>query len=386
MQKEVTAVKSEDIFHEGLEGVVAAESSICLIDGQNSKLMYRGYDIHELANGSTYEETAYLLYRGELPTQKQLDAFRSELAAERAIPAEIIQFLGALPKDSNPMAALRSAVSNLAFYDAEAESKAPDANWRKAIRLTAKVPTVVAAYERIRRGQPLVAPKLDASWSTAKNFLYMMKGKEGTAVENTMLDKYFILLAEHDLNASTFAARITASTLSDIYSAIASAVGTLKGDLHGSANTRTMESLLAIGDVKNVDAFVEDTLKNKKKFMGFGHRIYKGPDPRAKDLHDMAKALADSNAEQAKWYAISKKLETAVWEKKKLNCNVDFYSASVLYTIGVPVDLFTPLFAISRMAGWTAHVLEQHSNNRLIRPVSHYTGSGPRSYVSIDRR
>ncbi len=386
MQKEVTAVKSEESFHEGLEGVVAAESSICLIDGQNSKLMYRGYDIHELTARSNFEEITYLLYYGKLPISNELSAFRSSLAAERALPGEILRLLSSFPKGAHPMAALRSAVSLLAFYDSETEDKSPEANFRKAIRLTAKVPTLVATIDRLRAEKPVIEPKLDASWSTAKNFLYMMKGKEGTAVENTMLDKYLILLAEHDLNASTFAARITASTLSDIYSAIASAVGTLKGDLHGSANTRTMESLLAIGDVSRVDSFVEESLRAKRKFMGFGHRIYKGPDPRAKDLHDMAKALADSNAEQAKWYAISKKLESAVWEKKKLNCNVDFYSASVLYTLGVPVDLFTPLFAISRMAGWTAHVLEQYNNNRLIRPVSQYTGSGPRAYVPIDGR
>jgi citrate synthase len=214
----------------------------------------------------------------------------------------------------------------------------------------------------------------------------MLKGREGTAVETRMLDKYFILLAEHDLNASTFSARISASTLSDMYSAVSAAVGTLKGDLHGSANTRTMESLLAIGDVSKVDAFVEDAILNKKKIMGFGHRIYKGPDPRAKDLHEMAKTLAESNPEQAKWYAISEKLERAVWERKKLHCNVDFYSASVLYTIGIPVDLFTTLFAISRMAGWTAHVLEQYGHNRLIRPVSQYTGAEAQNYIPIQDR
>lgn len=385
MQKEMT-VTEESAFHEGLEGVIAAESSICLIDGKNSRLMYRGYDIHELAQKSTYEETVYLLQYGRLPAAKELTAFNASLAAERAVPEGALKLLSALPKNAHPMAALRSAVSELSFYDKEAEDLSAEADGRKALRLIAKVPTLVAAFDRIRSGKSPVAPKADASWSTAKDFLYMLKGREGTDVENRMLDKYFILLAEHDLNASTFAARITASTLSDIYSAIASAVGTLKGDLHGSANTRTMESLLEIGDVSRVESYVDAALAAKKKLMGFGHRIYKGPDPRAKDLHEMAKALAASNAEQAKWYAISEKLEKTVWERKKLNCNVDFYSASVLYTVGIPVDLFTPLFAISRMAGWTAHVLEQHRNNRLIRPVSQYTGSAPRAYVPIQER
>ena len=385
MQKEMT-VATEGSFHEGLEGVVAAESSICQIDGQNSKLLYRGYDIHELASGSNFEETAYLLLIGKLPTRKELETFRGQLAAERALPEGLMELLSSFPTGAHPMAVLRSAVSVLAFYDAEAEDKSAEANFRKAVRLIAKVPTIVAVSDRLRQNAKPVEPKKDASWSTAKNFLYMMKGKEGTEVENRMLDKYFILLAEHDLNASTFAARITASTQSDIYSTIASAVGTLKGDLHGSANTRTMESLLAIGDVSRVDSFVNEALTAKRKFMGFGHRVYKGPDPRAKDLHEMAKALADSNPSQSKWYAISEKLEKTVWEKKKLNCNVDFYSASVLYILGVPVDLFTNMFAISRMAGWTAHVLEQYRNNRLIRPVSLYTGSAPRSYVSIDAR
>lgn len=380
-------VKTEQsAFHEGLEGVVAAESSICLIDGKNSKLHYRGYDIHELVANSSFEETAYLLLVGKLPTAKELDVFCADVASERGLPQRVAQLLSSFPKDAHPMAVLRSAVSMLAFYDAEAEDKSSEANKRKAIRLIGKVPTIVAAFDRLRRKQAVVEPKREASWPSARNFLYMMKGREGSAVENKMLDKYLILLAEHDLNASTFASRITASTTSDIYSAITTAVGTLKGDLHGSANTRTMESLLAIGDPSRVEAFVDEALRAGRKIMGFGHRVYKGPDPRAKDLHEMAKALAEANPEQAKWYAISEKLEKVVWEKKKLNCNVDFYSASVLYTLGVPVDLFTTLFAASRMAGWTAHVLEQYSHNRLIRPVSQYTGPLNQTYIPIQKR
>ncbi len=379
------AVKEQSTFSKGLEDVVAAESSISVIDGKNSKLSYRGYDIHDLAQNSHFEETAYLLLFGQLPTQKQLAEFTSRLVAERSLPDEVIRVMQAWPKSVNPMSALRTAVSLLSFYDAETEDKSAESSVRKAIRLIARVPAVVAGWDRIRNGQTPVSAKKEPA-GTAASFLYLLKGKEATAVEVKMLDKYFILLAEHDLNASTFAARITASTQSDIYSAVVSAIGTLKGDLHGSANTRTMESLIAIGDVSRVEPFVEDALAHKNKIMGFGHRIYKGPDPRADDLRVMSMTLAEANAGQAKWYTISQQLEKTVWEKKKLNCNVDFYSASVLYILGIPIDLFTPLFAISRMAGWTAHVLEQYANNRLIRPVSSYTGPSERVYVPLEKR
>ena len=382
----MAALDIQNKFSEGLEDVVAAESSICTIDGKNSKLSYRGYDIHELVKNSSFEETAYLLLFGKLPAQIELAGFQNRLAQERELPKELIQYIQSFPKNAHPMAALRTGVSLLSFFDAESEDKSTESNVRKAIRLIAKVPAIIAYFERTRRGEAIVHPKLDASVSDTANFLYMLKGKEPSKLEASMLGKYFILLTEHDLNASTFAARITASTTSDIYSAIVSAIGTLKGDLHGSANTRAMESILAVGNVGNVEAYVDDILKNKKKLMGFGHRIYKGPDPRAKDLREMAKSLADSNPEQAKWYAISEKMEKIVWEKKQLYCNVDFYSASVLYTLGIPVDLFTTMFAASRMAGWTAHVLEQYTHNRLIRPVSYYTGQANQSYVPIGER
>ena len=380
------AVKEAEVFSKGLEDIVAAESSICQIDGKNSKLFYRGYDIHDLAQNSTFEETAYLLLFGNLPTERQLVDFSNKLASERELPKGLVQFIQAFPKTVNPMAALRTGVSLLSFFDPEAEDKSMESNVRKAIRLIARTPAIVAYFDRVRHSESLIAPKTDSSVNTAANFLYMLKGKESASIEVRTLNMYLVLLAEHDLNASTFAARTTFSTLSDIYSAITSAVGALKGDLHGSANTRSMESLIEIGDISKVDTFVDGALDNKKKLMGFGHRVYKGPDPRAADLRMMAEKLAKTNAEQAKWYAISEKLEQAVWTRKKLNCNVDFYSASVLYTIGVPVDLFTTMFAISRMAGWTSHVLEQLSDNRLIRPVSNYVGAAPRSYVSIKDR
>ncbi|HTL70552.1 MAG TPA: citrate/2-methylcitrate synthase, partial [Candidatus Eisenbacteria bacterium] len=376
-------VKTESGFSKGLEDIVAAESSICEIDGKNSKLFFRGYDIHDLAENSTFEETAYLLLFGALPTRAELDGFSAKLAAEREVPAGVLESIAKFPPKANSMASLRTAISLLSFYDAEADDKSREANVRKALRLLARTPTLIAAIDRARRGEKPVAPKREASVSTAANFLYMMKGGEATPVEAKMLDKYYILLAEHDLNASTFAAIVTASTLSDIYSAMVSAVGTLKGELHGYANSRAMESILEIGDPSNVDAYVDRALAEKKKLMGFGHRVYKGPDPRAHDLRIMARTLAESNREQSKWFAISEKFEKAVWDRKKLYCNVDFYSASVLYTIGIPVDLFTPMFAVSRMAGWTAHVLEQYADNRLLRPVSNYVGKSNQRYVPI---
>lgn len=381
-----TTAKTDSAFSKGLEDIVAAESSICLIDGKNSKLSYRGYDIHDLAEHSTFEETAYLLLFGALPTSGELSDFSAKLAAERAVPAELIDSLKKFPKKINEMAALRSAVSLLSFYDPEADDKSPESQPRKAVRLLAKTPTLIAALDRLRKGQEPIAPKLNASANTAQNFLTMLKGAEPTPVQARMLDKYFILLAEHDLNASTFAMIVTVSTLSDLYSGAVSAIGTLKGDLHGSANSRAMESLIAIGSIDRVETYVDDAIKNKKKLMGFGHRVYKGPDPRAFDLRNMARTLAESDREQAKWFAISEKLEKVVWDRKKLNCNVDFYSASVLYTIGIPIDLFTPMFAVSRMAGWAAHALEQYADNRLIRPVSEYVGQKNLAYVSLQDR
>jgi citrate synthase len=379
-------VSEQTTYSRGLEDIIATESSICLIDGKNSRLFYRGYSIHELAEKSNFEETCYLLLKGCLPTAADLADFKSLLASEREIPAELIKIIDGFPKAINPMTALRTGLSYLAFFDPEQDDKSADANFRKALRLIAKTPAIVAAFDRLRNGQQPVAPRRDPGISTAADFLRMLSGKDATAVETKMFDRYLVLLAEHDLNASTFAACITASTLSDIYSAIVSAVGTLKGDLHGSANSRAMESIIAVGSVDRVESYVDDALQNKKKLMGFGHRVYKGPDPRADNLRRMAKTLAENNPQQAKWYAISEKLEKVVWERKKLYCNVDFYSASVLYTVGIPVDLFTPGFAISRMAGWTAHVLEQYADNRLIRPVSQYTGKMNVSYVPIENR
>ena len=376
----------QSVFSKGLEDVVAGESSICSIDGKNSKLAYRGYEIHDLSQNSNFDEVAYLLLNGELPTAKEFADFKASVAQERQIPKEVLEHIQRFPKNIHPMAALRTGVSMLSFYDAEADNKSIEANRRKALRLVAKTPAIVAAYERYRKGQAYIAPKADPNIGTAANFLYMIRGKEASPVEIKTLDRYFVLLAEHDLNASTFSGRVIVSTESDMYSGITGAIGALKGDLHGSANSRSMESLLEVGDINNVEAYVDKMFAAKKKFMGFGHRVYKGPDPRAAELKEMAKVLSQSNADQAKFYAISERMEKAIWDRKQLYCNVDFYSASVLYTIGIPIDQFTAMFAISRMTGWTAHILEQCMDNRLLRPVSQYVGKGLRSYAPVDKR
>lgn len=368
------------------EKVVAAASSIARIDSAQSSLSYRGYDIHDLVKNARFEETAYLLHFDKLPNQRELDAFNLEVSSQRGISEALVEQLKLFPKQISPMSALLTAVSMLPFFDAETNDKSIEANHRKAIRLMARVPTLVACIDRLRKGLTPVPPLEDPSVGTAANFLYMLKGRGASAAEIDVLDKYFTLLAEHDLNVSTFAARVAASTLSDMYSAVAAAMGTLKGDLHGSANVRAMEMLLEIGSLDRVESYVDDALLKNKKFMGFGHRMYKGPDPRSQELKKLAGLLAEHTLEQARWYAISEKLEKVVYEKKGLLPNVDFYSASVLYTIGIPIDLFASMFAIGRVAGWTAHVIEQYTSNRLIRPVSQYTGKVSQKYAAIGQR
>jgi len=370
----------------GLQDIVAGESSVCLIDAKTSRLVYRGYDAAELSQKATFEETAYLLLHGKLPNQSEYKGFKEALVKERKLPHELVSIIQEFPKSAHPMAALRTGVSLLSLFDPESDDLSPEANLRKVYRLLAQIPMIVAFFQRHRTGQKLVQPKLEADVLTAENFLYMFKGADPEKSEARILDAYFILLAEHDFNASTFAARTTASTLSDIYSALTTGIGTLKGDLHGSANSRAMETLVEIGTVDRVESFVDEALAQKRKLMGFGHRVYKGADPRATALRKMAKDIAKDNAEQAKWYEISEKLEKTVLDRKGLHCNVDFYSASVLYTLGIPIDLFTDMFAISRAAGWSAHVLEQYANNRLIRPISHYTGNTDLSYTPIADR
>ncbi len=358
----------------GLEDVVAGESRICYIDGDNGILAYCGYTIHELAPNATFEETCHLLWFGKLPKQAELDDTSRKLAASREVPSQVLDAIKRFPNKALPMEVLRSAISMLSMYDPEAEDMSEGANLRKAIRLTAQCPTIVAAFDRIRNGKEPVAPRKDLGH--AANFYYMMTGEAPNDTIVRALDVALILQADHELNASTFAGRVTAATLSDIYSAVTSAMGALKGPLHGGANEAVMRMLLKIGDVSRVDSFVRDMFTQGKKIPGFGHRVYRTEDPRATHLRRMSHE-AGERAGQTKWYDISTRIEEIVKSEKKLNPNVDFYSASTYYVIGVPIDLFTPFFAISRMSGWTAHILEQYSNNRLIRPRAEYIGPAP---------
>jgi citrate synthase len=369
----------------GLEGVVATTSKICFIDGERGVLAYRGIDIHELAHESNFEETCYLLWFGKLPTRRELRELRDRLAEERKLDASIISLLRTAPRHALPMDVLRTAVSALSFYDPQEKSNDHTANVDKAIRLTSQIAMIVSAYDRIRKGQPVVEP--DRSLSHAANFLLMLNGKNPSMTAERALDIALILHADHELNASTFAARVTAATLSDMHSAITSAIGALKGPLHGGANEAVFHILEAI-DTSGADPveYVKGMLAQKKKIPGFGHRVYHTEDPRATHLRRMSRELGNSSGE-GKWFEISRKIEEFVKADKKLNANVDFYSASTYHTLGIDVDLFTPIFAVSRISGWTAHVIEQLDDNRLIRPRAEYMGPEyPAPYVPIEQR
>ncbi|MGH9523547.1 MAG: citrate synthase [Terriglobales bacterium] len=369
----------------GLEGVVAAVSGICYIDGDRGVLAYRGYDIHELAANSTFEETTYLLWFGKLPTRTELQAFRDRLAQERKLDPAILQLLRAAPKSALPMDVLRTAVSALSFYDPEEKINTPEANLNKCYRITSQLAMIVGAYDRIRKGKEVVAP--DASLSHAANFLLMLNGEKPSTTAERALDIALILHADHELNASTFAARVTAATLSDVHSAMTSAIGALKGPLHGGANEAVFKILETI-DREGTDPveFVRRMLADKKKVPGFGHRVYHTEDPRATHLRRMSRELGESSGNK-KWYDYSRRIEEYVNTEKKLNANVDFYSASTYHTLGIQVDLFTPIFAVSRVSGWAAHVMEQLNDNRLIRPRADYQGPEyPQTYVGIEKR
>src|ERR1700686_729231 len=369
----------------GLEGVVATPSKICYIDGDRGILAYRGIDIHELAHQSNFEETCYLLWFGKLPTRIELRELHGRLAEERKLDASIITLLRNAPRHALPMDVLRTAVSALSFYDPEEKSNDRKANVDKAIRITSQIAMIVAAYDRIRKGLPLVEP--DRSLSHAANFLLMLNGKVPTPTAERALDIALILHADHELNASTFAARVTAATLSDMHSAITSASGALKGPLHGGANEAVFHILEAI-DKAGADPVVhiKGMLAQKKKVPGFGHRVYHPEDPRATHLRKMSSDLGKSSG-QSKWFEMSHKIEEFVKAEKKLNANVDFYSASTYHTLGIDVDLFTPVFAVSRIGGWAAHVIEQLDDNRLIRPRADYIGPAyPQRYNPIERR
>jgi citrate synthase len=368
----------------GLEGVVAATSSICFIDGDAGILAYRGIDIHDLADKSTFEETCYLLWHGKLPSRAELDDLNKKLAAERKLDPAIIALIRSFPKSAIPMEVLRTAVSALSAYDSEAEKMDHDTNVRKAIRLTSQIAMIVAAYDRIRKGKNVVEP--DQSLSHAGNFLWMLNGEKPSKTADKALDVALILHADHELNASTFAARVIAATLADMHSAVTGAIGALKGPLHGGANEAVMKMLFEI-DKAGADPveFVKGRLADKKKISGFGHRVYHTEDPRATHLRQMSRDLGRSA--NPKWFDMSEKIEQFIKRDRHLNANVDFYSASTYTTLGLDMDLFTPVFALSRISGWTAHIIEQLDDNRLIRPRADYVGpKHPNRYIPIEQR
>ncbi len=362
----------------GLEDVVAGQSSICFIDGHDGKLLYRGYDIADLAAKSTYEETTYLLWNGHLPTSSELKSFASELAAKRPVPRDVTSILTILPKNSDAMDALRVGVAALGVYDDPMYSRQ-----ERSMSVASNMGTVVAAIHRHKHDQEIVPPREDLSF--ASNFLYMVTGEVPSQADAHLMDVLLILHADHELNASTFTARVITSTLSDIYSAVTGAVGALKGPLHGGANEKVVEMTGEIGSPERVDAYIENKLANKQKITGFGHRVYKTMDPRAKILKDMAKKFVKTDREKDALRILERREEIMVREKN-LYPNVDLYSGLALNHIGIPSYLFTPVFAVGRAPGWLAHILEQYSDNRIIRPRAEYVGPPLTEYVPIESR
>ena len=370
----------------GLEDVVATSSAICYLDGERGVLAYCGYDVHDLAAGATFEEVCYLLWHRRLPTRAELGDLQSQLAAARRLPEPIVRLMRSLPPVDG-MDALRTLTSALGHYDPDADDSSSPANYRKAVRLTAQTASLVAAWGRLRAGGGVIEP--DNVMGHAANFLYMLTGERPNAMAVRAFDVALILHADHELNASTFAGRVAAATLTDIHSAVVAAIGTLKGPLHGGANADVMRMLLELGPTatpERVDQVMRAKLARKEKIPGFGHRVYRTEDPRATHLRRMSRDLG-KRAGVTAWYDMSERIEALVKSEKKLNPNVDFYSASTYYTLGIPIDLYTPIFAVSRMSGWTAHILEQYANNRLIRPRADYIGPPyPQRFVPLDQR
>lgn len=371
-------------FIEGLEDVVALSSEICFIDGDEGRLVYRGYDIHDLVKGSaSFEEVVYLLWHGELPTKEQLSDFDKELRANRALNKEVLAALKMMPKNGNVMEMLRTLVSLSGLFDPDDQDNSYEGSIKKATRLVAQMSTMVASIERYRSGQEILLP--NERLNHAANFLYMLQGKEPDEYTARAFEIALILHADHELNASTFAARVTAGTLSDIYSATVSAIGALKGPLHGGANEQVMLMLKEIGEPSKAPEWIKDALAKKRRIMGFGHRVYHTEDPRATHLREMSKEIGEREGNTT-YYEMSRIVEQAVKEQKGLYPNVDFYSASTYFMMGIPIHVFTPVFAVSRISGWTAHVLEQYRNNRLIRPRAEYVGIKRRAYISMSER
>jgi citrate synthase len=374
------------VIAKGLEGIIANSTSLSDVLGKEGVLIYAGYDINELAGKATYEEIVYLLWHGALPTRAELDELKAKLSSERELPRGLIDFIKSTPANANPMDVMRTAVSMLGLYDSglSDEDSRQDADHRRAISITAKIGVIAAYFHRARQGLELLQVRDDLG--EAAHFLYLLNGKEPSPEAEKTLDVAYVLHADHGMNASTFSARVTIATLSDIYSAITSAIGTLKGPLHGGANEGVIHMLHEIGSEEKVDEWIEEQLAQKKKIMGIGHRVYKVLDPRAPHLRTMAVKLSDELGEP-KWIRMSERIAEIMKEKKGLNANVDFYSATVYYSLGIPTDMFTPIFAISRTSGWTAHVLEQLADNRLYRPLSAYVGPPVgKKFVPLDER
>jgi citrate synthase len=370
----------------GLEDVVAASSAICYLDGDRGVLAYFGYDIHDLARGASFEEVCYLLWHGRLPNRAELGDLQTQLAAARPLSEAILRLMKQLPA-ADGMDTLRTLTSALSHYDSEAADNSPQANYRKAVRLTGQIASLVATYGRLQSGGGAIQP--DPALGHAANFLYMLTGTRPNALSTRAFDIALVLHADHELNASTFAARVAAATLSDIYSAIVAAIGTLKGPLHGGANADVMRMLIEIGEdasPERIDEAIRSKLAKKVKIPGFGHRVYRTEDPRATHLRKMSRDLGE-RAGNLRWFEMSQRIEQQVTGEKKLYPNVDFYSASTYYTLGIPIDLYTPIFAVSRISGWTAHCLEQYSNNRLIRPRTDYIGPQyPQTFLQLEQR
>jgi citrate synthase len=368
---------------EGLRGVVAAQSAIGDVNGIEGKLIYQGYDIHDLAENSTFEEVVYLLWNGKLPTQGELDELTERLRRNYEVPTEVLDLMRRYPKESDSMDVLRTAVSSLDLYDPKGQGTDRESAVGAAVRITGQIGTIAAAWDRIRNGQEVVAP--DKSLSIAENFLYMLRGERPDPEEARMFDIALILHADHELNASTFTTRVVAGTLADMYGAVTAGIAALSGPLHGGANTNVMKMLIEIDDPAKIDAWVDEALASKKKIMGIGHAVYKTEDPRATWLRKFSKQMADKKGE-SKWFEMSQRIEQLMLEKKGMYPNVDFYSASTYYLMGIPLDLYTPIFAVSRISGWTGHILEQYGNNKLIRPRAEYIGARDLKYVPIGER
>jgi citrate synthase len=367
----------------GLRGVVAASSSIGDVNGEKGELIYQGLSIHDLATKSTFEEVVFLLWNGRLPKRAELDELRKNLAASYELPAPILALIKEFPADADPMDSLRTALSALSFYDKDSRDLSRANSIKVATRLTARFPTIVAAIDRARNGRDPIKPKADLNIAT--NFLYTLKGEAPDEADARVFDATLILQADHELNASTFTARVVAGTLASMYSAVTAALGALSGPLHGGANTNVMKMLLEIGSVDRAESFVKDALAKKKKIMGFGHPVYRTEDPRATHLRRFSKEMGQRKGD-TRWFDITAKVEELMKREKGLLPNVDCYSASTYYMMGIPLDLYTPIFAISRISGWTAHILEQYADNKLIRPRAEYIGPRNVPYVPIDER